>query len=475
MVANLHKDVVQQLEPMTHSQNFIFDRAATHLVRGITFPLWARRDHPKYREYRQKFEKSQFLKRDAIEGLQLASLNRLLEHAWGKVPFYLERMESVGLNPKIQSLQELSRLPITTKHDIQRNGAAMCARGFPESQRVRNQTGGSTGSPLQFYVDAERFDSRMASTWRHNRWAGFEPGDWCAELWGARLDQFAEDGAWHQCRNHLVYRTVPLNTASISETDFETYVRKLRRLRPRILLAYAQSAVAFCRFLRSRCISDIRFDSIITTAEVLLPEQRLFLEEVTGGKVFNRYGCREVSVIASECEFHTGMHVNAEALYVEIVPRPGDAPGTGRIVITDLLNRSMPLIRYEIGDVGSWAPKQDCPCGRELPLLGEVHGRTTDFLQLRDGRRLSGPALTLIVADMPDVAQVQFQQSRLDEIVLKVVPGRGFGAHTCDELHARLDLYLRGAAKLTIEMAEAIQAERSGKYRFVISSLGEPA
>ncbi len=391
------------------------------------------------------------------------------------MPFYRERIEAAGLQGGIQSLDDLKRLPVTTKRDIQNAGSAMWSEGFPEEKRVRNQTGGSTGSPLQFYVDAERFDSRMASTWRHNRWAGFEPGDWCAQLWGARLDQIASEGLWDFCRNRLVYRTLQLNTSSVSEEDFAAYVDKVRRFRPTAMIAYAQAAVAFCRYLKANQISDIRFESIITTAEVLLPEHRQLIEQATGGTVFNRYGCREVSVIASECQFHTGLHVNAEALYVEIVPADGDANGSGRILITDLLNRSMPLIRYEIGDVGRWAEEQACPCGRGLPLLAEINGRTTDFLVLKDGRRISGPALTLVVADMSDVAQVQFQQSQVEQVCLKVVPGNGFGPKTVVELRRRLELYLRGSAELVIETVDNIPSESSGKYRFVISSVGEQA
>jgi len=94
----------------------------------------------------------------------------------------------------------------------------------------------------------------------------------------------------------------------------------------------------------------------------------------------------------------------------------------------------MPLIRYEIGDVGRWAEQQSCPCGRGLPLLAEVNGRTTDFLVLKDGRRVSGPALTLVVADMSVVAQVQFHQHHLNRIVLKVVPGKNFGPQRADYL-----------------------------------------
>jgi phenylacetate-CoA ligase len=128
----------------------------------------------------------------------------------------------------------------------------------------------------------------------------------------------------------------------------------------------------------------------------------------------------------------------------------------------------MPLIRYEIGDLGEWAAEQQCPCGRHLPLLADVQGRTTDFLILSDGTHISGPSLTLVVSDMADVRQVQFVQKAPDLIVLRVVPGANYGPSTEQELRKRFGLYLNQTTALRIEMAASIASEISGKYRFVV-------
>src|SRR5262249_36293897 len=154
---------------------------------------------------------------------------------------------------------------------------------------------------------------------------------------------------------------------------------------------YARSAVLFARYLEERGRTAYRPHSLITSAEVLEEEDRAVLERVFGCEVFNRYGCREVSVVASECEAHSGLHTMAEGLYIEIDigGRPA-APGqTGGILVTDLLNGAMPLIRYRIGDLGAWADGP-CPCGRGLPRLRNVAGRVTDFLVGCDGRLVSG-------------------------------------------------------------------------------------
>jgi phenylacetate-CoA ligase len=262
-------------------------------------------------------------------------------------------MEAAGITPfEILSLSDLRVLPVLTKRDVQDHKAALLADNVPETRRVRNQTGGSTGSPLQFWVDKERFDSRRASTDRHNQWAGLRPGDWCAQLWGSRLDTGGSILPRVTWRQQLLYRTLTLNTSLVSEADLNGYIDLLHRYRPRHLITYAQAGAMFARHCQ-KVGANVRFDSIITTAEVLQPADRAVIEETFGGRVFNRYGCRELSVIATECEHHTGMHVNADALLLEIDPLPGLPSGLGRVLVTGLLNRSMPLIRYEIGDLDS--------------------------------------------------------------------------------------------------------------------------
>lgn len=444
------------------------------LVRNLVFPVWLLKDHPAYPAYIREFEKTQFCSRAQLEELQVRRLRALLTHAYAACPLYRERMDKAGLTPeRIRSTADIAALPVLTKRDLQEHGEEVCAGGYNERDRVRNQTGGSTGSPLQFWVDRDRLDSRFASTVRHNRWAGMRPGDWCAEIWGNRLDQLLTNTLWSKFTNALLYRIVELNTSSARSEDWQAFVARLRRYRPRFLVTYANSAAMFARWVREHGVEDVHFDSVITTAEVLASEDRTLIEETFGATVFNRYGCREVSVIASECEHHSGLHVNAEALLVEIVPDPLYPAPAGKVVITDLLNYSMPLIRYEIGDVSAWAEDQECACGRKLPLLGEIQGRTTDFIFLKDGRSVSGPALTLVVSDMKEVRQVQFVQDRLEHVTLRVVPGKAYDSNTEAELRRRLGLYLQGAAEMTIASVDTIASEASGKYRFVVSKLAD--
>jgi len=181
----------------------------------------------------------------------------------------------------------------------------------------------------------------------------------------------------------------------------------------------------FARYLDQRGLKAYRPCSIVTSAEGLEPDERALVERVFGCPVFNRYGCREVSVLASECPAHTGLHVMAEGLLVEIETPQGPAgPGEmGSILITDLLNDGMPLVRYRIGDLGSWAPGE-CPCGRGLPTLERIWGRAYDFVGTPDGRRYHGEFFMYLFEDLRRAnAGVQGFQVTQDGDVLVVCPG----------------------------------------------------
>jgi phenylacetate-CoA ligase len=442
------------------------------VLRNFVFTPWIYREHPAYLGFKAELDRTQFLPADKLRELQLERLQRLMEHAWEQCPFYRERLQAARLDGgKINDLDRLRSLPPTTKRDLQDQGARMCAADREQYAPVRNQTGGSTGSPVQFYVDSRRFGTRLASAYRTDEWAGLRPGDWHAYLWGASMDLTGEAGLWPTVRNHLLRRRIELNTSSVSEEDWRVFLRKIRKLKPEVFVAYSQAAVLFARYVRDQGLNDIQFKSVIATAEVLSDSDRFLIEEAFRAKVFNRYGCREVSTIAAECEFHNGMHISAESLLVEILPDESAPPGMGKILVTDLLNRSMPLIRYEIGDVGAWAEDQKCPCGRGLALLGRLEGRITDFLTLRDQRKLSGVALlTWVFASMDEVRQVQFVQHQIGDVTLKYVPGPKYNPETENHLRKRLEAYFKGQADLALEQVQQIPKEASGKYRFIVHS-----
>jgi phenylacetate-CoA ligase len=445
------------------------------LVRHVLMPLslWRAGELAQLR-YRRQFERTQFASAVELRRLQLERLRALVEHADRQCPFYAERFRQAGLVPsRVRGLEDLRALAPLEKHDLQDDGPRLLARDWPAADLIRNQTGGSTGTPVPFYLSRDRKCSRAAATWRHNGWAGWQPGDKAAVIWGAPLDRPA-DTLRSRLRGGLLREPLWLDAACLTEEKLERFHHALHRYRPRIVQAYARAAVLLARFLRARGLEAYRPHAVITSAEVLEDEERRLLEEVFGAPVFNRYGCREVSVVASECAAHRGLHVMAEGLLVEIeTPRGPALPGeVGSILVTDLLNLAMPLIRYRIGDLGAWA-EGSCPCGRALPRLARVAGRVTDFLVGAEGQLVSGVHLaTYVVAGRPSLGQVQIVQHRAGAVCYRIRPGRAFdpaadAAYLCQATRR----FLGAAAEVQTEIVAELPAEPSGKFLFSRSTV----
>jgi phenylacetate-CoA ligase len=382
-------------------------------------------------------------------------------------------MDRTGFAPgDLCTPADLRVLPPLEKRDIQQQRDRMVAQDWPRDDLIANKTGGSTGEPLSFFLSHDRRRSRTAATIRHNRWAGWDIGDKVALMWGAPRD-LPNHRRWRTwLRSVLLDRQLFLDTGHITEEKLATFEKSLKRFRPKIILAYAQAAVLFARYLQSNQINAYRPHAIVTSAEVLEQSDRRLIEDVFGCPVFNRYGSREVSVVASECDAHRGLHIMAEGLHVEVVTNSGQhdvmsagPQQPGSILVTDLLNYAMPLIRYRIGDVGAWAAGS-CPCGRNLPRLSHIAGRVTDFLVGADGRLVSGAFLSLyVIGCRPSLGQVQIHQETAGEVLyrIKQLP-EDYDPADIEFLQTKTRQYLGPSTTVDFEFTDDIAPEPSGKY-----------
>ena len=216
---------------------------------------------------------------------------------------------------------------------------------------------------------------------------------------------------------------------------------------------------------------DLRPKSIVATSMMLLDNEREIIEQAFGCKVTNRYGCEEVGLIACECEKHRGMHLNLPHLVVELLDandqpvKPGEP---GKIVVTDLNNFAMPLIRYRVEDVGVYSARQ-CECGRQLPILERLEGRVADFLKLPEGGQVAGISLVeRTLTKVPGIEQMQLVQNSLNEVVINRVKGQDYSDKTDALLLEAMREVFNENVTLTIQDVSNIPQEPSGKYRFSI-------
>jgi phenylacetate-CoA ligase len=437
------------------------------LVRHVTYDYFMRRDGYRPGRDRARLAATQFLSRDELCALQLRELKNILSAAAATHPFYRRRFQSCGFEPAgLRSFADLTAIPLLTKDDIRNELTGTLARGYRREDVVHKRTGGSTGVPVHVDVDLHAMSLKKAATERHNGWAGLFPGDRLAAVWG---DTSAPLPWKARLRNALTGRAFYLDTLRFEPARIEAFLAQVRARRPRVLLGHAHSVFRLAEFVRDRTRADISFEGVITTAMTLSETERRLIEQVFRTAVYNRYGCEELSIIASECDAHCGMHLFAEGLYLELLGERADLPR--RIVITDLANRAMPLIRYEVGDLGMEA-QGDCPCGRGLPRLREVAGREADFLFTPDRVPVFGISiLDTFIIHVPGVRQAQIRQDRYDHLELLIVRGPEFSAESLALLARNVKEIFGERMRHDVRYVDRIELTPAGKYRFSICNI----
>ena len=258
--------------------------------------------------------------------------------------------------------------------------------------------------------------------------------------------------------------------AGSDDEAIEAFREQWSVMKPGMLYGHAHSIFILCEALRQRGL-NLRPQGIVATSMMLIESERRVIEAVFGMPVTNRYGCEEVSLISCECEEHHGMHLNADHNIVEFLREDGtpcDVGEDGRMVVTELINFGMPMIRYEVGDRGVPSDRT-CACGRGLPLMADITGRTADFLVAEDGYQVAG--ISIIensLTKIPGLQQMQIVQE--SELLLQVnlVPADEYDDTTVKDLTASLRKMLGEGMTVRITLVDRIPHEESGKYRFTI-------
>ena len=337
----------------------------------IFFPLWEIKDGASRRRYLYELSKSQWNQGSDYRREQWTQLQAIVEYARKHCSYYQKSLASLGLEEGLRDWSQFYMLPILTKHDIRSNIEGLLSDEFNLSDLVEARTGGSTGTALTVYADQVCQQMRNAAAMRSDRWAGWDIGMKVAAVWGNPPEA---NTIKKKMRSSLLDRTIYLDTMKIDEEAVKAFIRKWRMYRPQLIFGHAHSIYVLAKYLERLECKHIRPAGIIATSMMLLESERVAIERILGCPVTNRYGCEEVGLIACECESHNGLHLNADHLIVEFLREDGTEAGPGeegQIVVTDLINHGMPLIRYQVGDIGVPSARS-CPCGRGLPLMERV-------------------------------------------------------------------------------------------------------
>lgn len=443
---------------------------------GVLLPLFERERHAGLTARLRRLQRDEGLSAGELETQQVARLRKLLLHAMTTTEFYSQRFRDSGFDPQqLRSVEDLRSVTALRRDDIRSHLDAMCSRNFRPDELRTSATGGTTDSPVPIRRDVESLREKTAAQLRLNAWAGMQPGDKVYRLWGARSD-FAENPSWRwRLYDQTLMRNLWAPTSLFNDEMLELYRRQLNEFKPDVIYAYPTPLTLLCEFLENSGQPYHRPKTAISTAEGLSEEQRATSERVLGCKVFEHYGSREFGMIAGECE-RGNLHVNPLLAVVEFLPVEGaEDEHLHEILITDLTNYGMPLIRYKVNDCVRLDPSRliSCQCGRKFPVLGRIIGRTTDILTLPDGSRVPGVALTNRVLQVcPSLAKIQVVQEALHDFTINYVAGESFDSTSLNELKANLTKFFPAELRWSFNRVEQIERERSGKTRFCISRVG---
>lgn len=444
------------------------------IFRNILFPFHEKVvNNRNTSKYLNEYNEQQFWTQEKIADLQFNKLKSLVDFSYKEVSYYNKLWKKIDFHPiDLKSVDDLSSLPVLTKNIIRENYDELISKSH-KNNHIKKTTGGSTGVPLSLAYTQESYSRRNAVMWRGYSWAKLPPGAKAVYLWGINLDETnlyskLKEDLYNRFYNRYVFSCFGLNDSKMHE-----FVELVNKVRPEVIVSYVNPMFHLSSWLMENNIKMFSPKSVITGAEPLYEFQRTVIEEATGSEVYNTFGCREVMLIASECEQKNGLHINTDHLVVESLDDKGQnvQNESGELVITDLHNYGMPFIRYKNEDLIVLSDER-CGCGRGLPLMKSVEGRILDCIKTPKNKIIPGELFPHYLKDFPGIERFQVIQEELSSLKIKLVVNNKFDNDEKDKINNSLQQVIGDGVELNIQIVDEIPLTKSGKHRVTISLLG---
>ena len=401
---------------------------------------------------------------------QLAELRRLCLLAYERTAYYREAFDAARVDPRAITLDSVAQLPTLDRDTLRARLDDMCTAPPGSLNADRVSTGGTSGKPLHFYINANRSPVEFAylvSGWQR---AGFTLGTPLAVFRG-RVVAADRSGLRHEHDRAL--RQHFYSSFHLTDDAMARALRHVSTLGPCFLHVYPSSAATLAGFLhRSGMTPPRNVQGILAESEIVYPDQRQKIERTFGRRLFSLYGLSEKTAAAAECEHTTDYHVWPTYGYVELLDeagRPIATPGTtGEIVTTGFLNTVVPFIRYRTGDLATYVGDRCAGCGREQLILSDIRGhRVQEMLVAGDGSTIVWTALNMHDDTFDRVVRFQFYQDRPGHARLRLVPGPGFDDKDRRRIEQNLARKIAGRLEVSFEVVDEIPLSPRGKAIYV--------
>jgi len=414
------------------------------------------------------YRETQYWPYDKLKQFQLLKLDEMVYYCYHNVPYYKKLFQSTGLKlHEISNPENFRKISFLNKDLIRINQAGLLSTTFEKKYLKTNSTSGSTGTNLKFYSD-KKTRHTQAMLFRNHDWMDLDFFDKEITIWGASWDVNKAKQFLTSIKSKLK-GNILLSGYQLSDEMLLKYHKILTDYNPRLIRSYPSVLYMIADFYEKK---NLKFQpkAIESAGEKLHPFQREKIEEVFRTKIFDFYGARDIPLIAQECEYHKGLHIMIENVYLEVVDDNG-APideGEGELVLTHLNNKAMPFIRYKIGDRARIS-KRMCNCGRSLPMIEEVTGRSFEVIEFPNGNKVGGSFWTLVMRSSPGIRNFQVIQNNIDHIKINYIPEGDNIKVNLENFKNRITPYSGPGLKIEFIEVENIPLSNGGKYRFVIS------
>lgn len=429
-------------------------------------------NHGFYKQYKSLCD-SQWKSYEVLKEKQDTDLRHMISYAYENVPYYHSLFTSLKLLPKdIRKTEDLEKLPILTKDIIRENWNAFIPINLKSIKYQNHSSSGTTGTPFRYRLSWNDRFLGGAMLYRGWGYGGFELGDKMAFFAGSALNINAKSNlkkyAYETARNLKM-----LSCFDMADSEMMSYISIMNKFKPLYIRGYASAIYSFADWIEEHDIRIHPVKSVFTTSDALYPHMREKIGKIFQCDIYDNYGLNDGGVSAYECSEHKGLHIDMERSVMEVVDAENHqlSDGNGRILATSLFNYALPLIRYLTGDEAEITPEL-CSCGRGLPLLKQIWGRSVDVLIAPNGKRIHGWFIHTILRDYDGrgIKEYQVVQNVIGTLEINLVITDEFDKK---QLVLMRDLIHRRAGEWNIDFKFVNRIERTGsaKYKFIINNM----
>jgi phenylacetate-CoA ligase len=442
------------------------------LLQKLLMPVYEKIKGKNLLFYLNEYESHLTWSPEQLKSYQWKEIKKLLTHAFDNTTFYPEMWAKAGINSidDIQSMSDFEKLPLISKDDIAKHYQRFVAKNY--ANNIKKATGGSTGQPFRFELNTDSNTRREAIMWRGYGWLGAGLGQKTLYLWGADIGQPTKLKVLKNNLYHAFYNRKMLNSFAMNTNNMHTYIEEINNYHPTALVAYVNPLYELARFIIEQKISVFSPKTILTGAEPLHEFQREVIEKAFNCKVYNTFGCREFMLMSAECQAHKKLHINSDHLVVETVNDLGQSitGESGDLVVTDLYNYGMPLIRYVNGDRATLI-KQPCGCENPLPIMSSIDGRKLDIIKTASGKSIPGELFPHLFKEFIGIDKFQVKQSEISNLQIRLITNKHFTEQNKDDIAKEINKYAKNELQLVFDLVDDIPLTVSGKHRVTICEL----